>query len=429
MIRTNGDLHSPGNVQQYSTYNGVINSFYEIAAFPLEGRYNYIDSVYSGIFTPGKNTFRVNPVTILKAYGKSTNGLTIPVQTTGPTRRWLTGHIMCHERIQQRARSLLVWDTNLARLSLNKCYAKLNAPDADFAVMLGELRETLELLLHPFKSLDYFLHHFYSRRLVEYTKINRNVPIWDMRRTSDLSHYNLSFAEFFAKNAKNHAKMAADSWLMFRYGIMPLINDINSIIKLFADKVKKMLGMMYRQKASVAVDASGTYDFGTDYWNFGITTRETKRSRIVSTSILYYERVLTSTMDLFNRSIGFDLSQVPAASWELIKFSFVVDWIFRVGDWLQAIMPNSSLRIVGGCTSQVIETTLTYDPIRTIDNNLVVTWSKTPQLVWTIRQLIRNVDSSKPALPAFNPNFLNIKRTLDTLALLWRPINKRFIRG
>jgi hypothetical protein len=42
----------------------------------------------------------------------------------------------------------------------------------------------------------------------------------------------------------------------------------------------------------------------------------------------------------------FGLTELPLTAWELVPFSFVVDWFVNIGDWLEALTPKLGIKIL-----------------------------------------------------------------------------------
>jgi len=390
--------YCPGTVIQYGLQNGNPYEFFTFRgnAAAASGRFKSIDSFYGGKFFPG--IYRANPVTIHESCGMSTAGKTT-ITNSGTTGAYLDGHFMCHPTIALRL-TVPAWDANLENYSKAKVFAKLNNPDADLAVFLGELNETLHLLRHPFENLIRFFRDIGARAYSRNRRLYRT---------------------------KNLISLSSNQWLQYRYGILPLISDIQSIIKLINKKIEEILNTLYRLGARVETKTSTSSEIYLTWWNYSFYAQEVKAEAMFSHSAIYFKRILQSGNDIFLRSIGLDLTQLPAAAWELVKYSFVVDWFFRVGDWLQAITPNASIDFQGGFTSQKWEQTRSYTFLRgtAFPGNLPMVCVNSPAFYWVNSTLIRHVGITKPVLPAYNPNFLNITRTLDSLALLWRPLLRK----
>lgn len=121
----------------------------------------------------------------------------------------------------------------------------------------------------------------------------------------------------------NSAKRFGNAWLEFHFGWTPLVEDIYSGVKTLCSD--------YPTKKIVARAS------GFDSWTY-LVQRETQRMFQVGstkTGVLMqgYVRITNPNLSLIN-----DLGLINPASvaWELVPFSFVVDWFANVGQVLSS---------------------------------------------------------------------------------------------
>jgi hypothetical protein len=113
------------------------------------------------------------------------------------------------------------------------------------------------------------------------------------------------------------------SYLSTTYGLEPLISDLmNSIYKL-TDRLQKP---MY-QKFTVKCSSDGKTDSG---YTWSRSLRATAFLRSIPSSD------------------QFTLGNVGELAWEVVPFSFVVDWGIGVGDWLSSLDALDGLEFVSG---------------------------------------------------------------------------------
>lgn len=120
---------------------------------------------------------------------------------------------------------------------------------------------------------------------------------------------------------RSDAKSASNNWLEFHFGWSPLINDIHSSIKFLQEPIKSVSVVGRR---ALRDTSSSTYT-GTYYSIRG------KHVFKVSAHVQADIRITNPNLWLADR-LG--LINPLGLAWELIPFSFVIDWFVPVSDFL-----------------------------------------------------------------------------------------------
>jgi hypothetical protein len=131
----------------------------------------------------------------------------------------------------------------------------------------------------------------------------------------------------------------ASGWLELQYGWLPLLSDIFATVTAIQQYQAKKAPLI-RVSATVARDKSRT---GTSNFGNRLTT-------------LVYETKLTSKVILYFRLENEDLRTVAqmgitnpvALAWELLPFSFVLDWLLPIGNYLSNLDSTLGLIYVKG---------------------------------------------------------------------------------
>lgn len=139
------------------------------------------------------------------------------------------------------------------------------------------------------------------------------------------------FAEQELRAGLTVGDAAAEYWLMYRYGIMPLVYSQEDALKALLDGYNPCF------ESQVTITREGKYvaDKITD---------NTISSAIWSAEETgYYKKsVRIKTTVSFKDALGARIAGNPAAvvlgtAWELVPFSFVVDWFIGVGDYINQL--------------------------------------------------------------------------------------------
>jgi hypothetical protein len=135
--------------------------------------------------------------------------------------------------------------------------------------------------------------------------------------------------------------VASDSWLAWQYGIRPLISDLEGAVKEYY-KVRSVQPIIRTFSAMGRNDQRG-----------GGTSTQVSPAASYTTVWDQYARIRcsaefedsASAWDQTAQRVG--LTDPLLLAWELIPYSFVVDWFINVGEFLQASGTFQGLKRVG----------------------------------------------------------------------------------
>lgn len=204
---------------------------------------------------------------------------------------------------------------------------------------------------------------------------------------------------------KMNTRVAAESWLTYRYGIQPLISDL--------EKLQSMMGSL-----------EGKYyprGYAEDYTSSTTTTSWAKPR---SSSPLEF-RTETTTQTTVRASAMFECSghniqfDPVVTAYEMVPFSFIVDWFFSLGAAIAANSPYVSGDLVA-CSLTVEQTSVkAYKEIRlnvapyTAHQSVV---PPVPSITSTTTTKTRS-KASASATVSFSPR-ITTERILDGISLI-----------
>jgi hypothetical protein len=177
-------------------------------------------------------------------------------------------------------------------------------------VVLGELRETLRMIRNP-------------------AKLFRN----------GLDSYHEAVQRHFKKHGRKSAgKFAADQWLQNSFGWQPLIRDIEDGARGVARLECERLGIQpiiaYGRDAKVLslIDQISENPAPTYYVN----KREWQENLVIYRGAVRVRTASDSPALMAAQNFGFTARDFVPTVWELIPYSFLVDYFTNIGDILDA---------------------------------------------------------------------------------------------
>lgn len=158
------------------------------------------------------------------------------------------------------------------------------------------------------------------------------------------------------KTIAKGAKESANLHLAYAFGIMPLISDVRSLV----NSVKGLQDRVtwFRKNSGRPVRVSFSKDLSTTSLPANSVVLDNVNERVsveVKSYRCTYHAFATLTYDvsslsdielelrLMTRALGLDKPLNTA--WELLPWSFVVDWVFAIGQWLDRITPAITLPV------------------------------------------------------------------------------------
>lgn len=184
-------------------------------------------------------------------------------------------------------------------------------------VFLGELRETLRAVKRPAQSLRNGLDDYFGAL----QKRRRGIRGSPTQRRETLR------------------QIAGNTWLEYSFGWKPLVNDIDDAMKAAADHlngsrnpVTKMVrgsGKIVKHLASGEMDDTVTFN--------GSVIVHKHRQITTEYHVKYYGKVnIEHPTKLTAQRLGLSLDHFVPTAWELVPWSFLVDYFTNIGGILEA---------------------------------------------------------------------------------------------
>jgi len=202
------------------------------------------------------------------------------------------------------------------------------------------------------------------------------IPLGELREMGGLVKRSANLASNAVKTLaglrgkKAAAKYAADAWLNYSFGVKPIVSDINSLL----ESIDKMLN-----RPDKVIRFTGKSPV-KDWRTFGSSTGAAAALGTTGTSrhgvahALSYKIVAGIRFDVLGGNsysqkehLGLDANQLPTVGWELLPYSWLLDYFGTMGDYLEdtfvakgysstyvAMMKRYNQRVVHTCFADSI---------------------------------------------------------------------------
>lgn len=334
-----------------------------------------------------------------KAYSFETRQLSFPILemrpliTSGYHKRVKTSSYAYQTGFPQSS----VIDTRA--LAVTRCLLRIKDMDVNLGAAIGEGKQTLSLLLDSIRRLS-----------VCASSLKRG-DLPSAIKSLGLAEADLKRLQRF-KSSSGMRPSASSLWLELQYGWLPLMGDIHGIFKFI--KAQPRLGVF---KFSATANDKSTLTGSNKNLGWGsLTATHTAECSSHAKCVIYAEIENPFIANL--SSLG--LTNPFSVAWELIPFSFVVDWLLPVGKFLDTLDAGLGWKFLSGTTS-----------LRHVHNCVVDFSSTSVSLVSTGPALGKVVTKQRSVLTSFpKPNSIRIKdprsraHYLNSIALL-RQLTKK----
>lgn len=216
-------------------------------------------------------------------------------------------------------------------------------------------------------------------------------------------------------------KTAAQAWLAWRYGIRPLMSEVDGAMRLLMGKLAK---------TNVVRHVNGTGSADVSLESFGSSVARTGSHSCYGT--LYHKSMTSAT---FKAKVGYvytlkntavatgtslGLTNLPLVAWELVTLSFVIDWFINVSEVLEQLDAwSASSWLAGYTTTKLTETTTYRATSYTPPAWSGIAYSLKPAVGnFSKRTISRIVHQKPPTIGLVVRPKLNWQRLTDAVALL-----------
>lgn len=238
----------------------------------------------------------------------------------------------------------------------NEAAANSRQRDMMALVDIAEMRKTIDLIKTNLGRLDVLLNDS-TKKLPRNTMMKK---VYD-KRTGKYRKVKSNIHEYESKTLRGQAADKAGLWLETQYGLLPLVSSINGLIKALGRQASMSeVGRTFRGSERLADTLDDTNIRNVSYGGGGSYQAE---YRVITE---FYQRaragVITTYQPGLMGRLGMELSDIPTAAHELVRYSFVLDWFMDVGTYISALMSmaDGGRRHSFSSTFQEVTTTWLY---------------------------------------------------------------------
>jgi len=304
--------------------------------------------------------------------------------------------------------------------TIDAAFADANSGYAQLLVELAELGKTLQMFGSPLSALEPLMRKNIkvgnnTRKIQQLTK-KHNGKIFQQERLKP----------------KDATDAASNVWLQWRYGVGPLMHTIKDLMDAYEKNLTKPVRYTGRAKDSYLYNDSFTRTYSNTSVGYGINRPyrydySYQRSGSIKAGVIVQGHITPA------QALGLSIDNLPSAAYELVHLSFVLDWVFDVGNWLRARTPAPNIAIKASwCTVTDYRTedySLTYvNGTYSGTNARKIIVSGQPSLMHRhMRRKTRTPGVQPGLLPTFVGDTItdNLNHLIDAVALAYQSFSRK----
>ncbi|DAD51121.1 TPA_asm: maturation protein [ssRNA phage SRR7976301_1] len=205
-----------------------------------------------------------------------------------------------------------------------------------------------------------------------------------------------------AKLSRRDLRDLGSTWLEYSFGVVPLLNDIGDIARASLDTQEAQLARVrYSSKKEDSYSDVFTNGVPGYVGNIHFNHNCVERATCTFVAGVMGEATLPLTpLERVARLSGFNMSEVLPTAWELIPWSFLVDYFSNIGDVISAATTSTAnVAWWSRTTSHEVKHDYSQAWVEDTDPNWVVgIMVKSPMMLNTNKLILR--DGAAPEIPS-----------------------------
>jgi hypothetical protein len=305
------------------------------------------------------------------------------------------------------------WSASVRDKATRNLLASIKNSSVNLAVASAERKQTMDLIA---STATRIAKAGMALKKGQFSKAAQNLGITPKKRAG---------RRFNRDYPVDQAKAVSNAWLELQYGWKPLLSDVYGSAKALAE-ARTGTNMIYIKRTGYASRAEKTTSRSNWLSNSSsvkgvwYTVSDTKQKVFVKTGVTY---AISSPRVNDAKQLGFTNPLLVA--WEVVPFSFVVDWFLPIGNYLDSLDATLGLSFYDGYVSTKGE----YEST----NNTIIAWTQNSYEVHNgtktefrkVERFTRTLLGGFPSapLPTFK-NPLSKSHVASALALLFQTFKR-----
>jgi len=244
----------------------------------------------------------------------------------------------------------LIFETNAVAIATTKAYGSLGRiKKASLAVSIAEAKKSMELVASTATKLANsarYLRKLQFSKLFQELNITKKKlpkPLKRKYRVKTMSAYRRKRYMQLRKTkvVSNMPDALADFWLELQFGWMPMVSDIKNTYE-------GVIDILYLQRPPMFRIVGSSKEIHDSMYNGNYGNQKYGCDMTQSATIIQYFGI--NNYPAFNANT-MGLTNPLAVAWELVPFSFIVDWFLPIQNYIEAHTALIGLSWYGGCLS------------------------------------------------------------------------------
>jgi len=292
---------------------------------------------------------------------------------------------------------------------------KLNEAETDCGEILATMAQTIGMMSRPFSGMQKLLHKMEKSRIKKFRNRKGSPP-----------------------SVGDYAKATADTWLEQSFGWRPLFGDTFKFMGMHIDKSLEM------EKVWKFARGGAKYE---DSIHEAVTGTATGGLLVGATADVIFVRNFTYRSncgvvyqikggfgdDYYSRHLGLGANNLLVSAWNLTPYSWVVDQVVGVGDWIQAAMPSPGIVELQRWRTDVrTEEVKTFSLLsvkrKPYDGPLTTYYGSGGERNELTTTINRSLTFDLPSNPQWNPFLGNFAIALNNVAFGYQMVNSMLKR-